>query len=199
MYLIKKCDECPDMFSAEWEKAEVALIEKINWLEFSWKPTTSARIMHNGEALFVRMETDENPLLARRRIQNDEISDDSCMEFFLMPNAEDPRYLNFELNPFGAMYLGLRTDRYNNVYPEENAEFFNVKSYVDGEKWVLTFTIPFEFIRRMVGKIDDEFKGNIYKCGVDTVKEHYVTYYPIDTEEPDYHRPEFFGPFKLEK
>lgn len=199
MYLIKKCDKCPDMFSAEWEKAEVAYLEEINWPEFSYKPKTTARVLHNGEALFVRMETDENPLLARRRKQNDEISDDSCMEFFLKPNANDPHYLNFEFNPFGAMYLGLRTDRYNNEYPEEDKEFFNVKTYVDGEAWVLTFTIPFEFISRMVGGIDDEFKGNFYKCGVDTVCEHYVTYYPIDTEEPDYHRPEFFGPFKLEK
>ena len=199
MYLIKKCDERPDMFSPEWEKAEVALIETVNWSEFSYKPNTSARIMHNGEALFVRMETDEEFLLARRRKQNAEISDDSCMEFFFMANKEDPRYLNFEFNPFGAMYLGLRTDRYNNAHPKEDAKFFDVKSYIDSEKWVLTFTIPFEFICRMVGKIDDEFKGNLYKCGVDTVNEHYLTYYPIDVKEPDYHRPECFGPFKLEK
>lgn len=199
MYLIKKCDKCPDMFSAEWEKAEVASLEVINWPEFSYKPKTTARVLHNGEALFVRMETDENPIIARKRVQNDDICVDSCMEFFFMPNAKDGRYINLEFNPFGAMYLGVRTDRYNYEHPEENNRFFDVKTYVDSEKWVLTFTITFEFINRKVGGIDDEFKGNFYKCGEGAGRQHYVTYYPVDTEEPDYHRPEFFGPFKLEK
>ena len=36
-------------------------------------------------------------------------------------------------------------------------------------------------------------RGNFYKCGDGLKVPHYVTWAPIATEKPDYHRPEFFG------
>ena len=35
--------------------------------------------------------------------------------------------------------------------------------------------------------------ANFYKCGEETSEPHYVTWNPIGSENPDYHRPEFFG------
>ncbi|MBR1970023.1 MAG: hypothetical protein IKA17_06675 [Clostridia bacterium] len=58
--------------------------------------------------------------------------------------------------------------------------------------------IPFEFIDEIFGGHTKKMYGNLYKCGEDTEKEHYVTYYPIVSEKLDFHRPEFFGEFVLE-
>ena len=58
------------------------------------------------------------------------------------------------------------------------------------------FTIPFEFTDRVFKGHTDTMYGNLYKCGGEN--QHYVSYYPVQTEKPDFHRPEFFGEFVLE-
>ena len=69
---------------------------------------------------------------------------------------------------------------------------------MDDEKWVLQFCIPFEFVNEVFTNHTKTMYGNLYKCGDETQKMHYATYYPIDTQSPDYHRPEFFGEFVLD-
>ena len=39
---------------------------------------------------------------------------------------------------------------------------------------------------------------NFYKCGDKLPERHFVTMFPIATERPDYHRPEFFGEIAFE-
>jgi hypothetical protein len=41
--------------------------------------------------------------------------------------------------------------------------------------------------------------GNVYKCGDAMPQAHYLTWNPIGTSRPDYHRPEYFGYLKFEK
>jgi len=36
-------------------------------------------------------------------------------------------------------------------------------------------------------------KANFFKCGDDTQQPHFLSWQPIDTPRPDFHRPEFFG------
>ena len=199
MYIIKKTENNIKCINDKaWDFANTASIDKVNWKEFGSIPKTTAKLLYNDYAIYVRLETDEEPLLARYRKQNDSVSCDSCMEFFFRPNENDPRYFNFEFNPFGTMYLGLRTSRYDSVHPDKDKEYFNVKSYVDDKKWVLQFCVPFEYIDEIFGRHTKTMYGNLYKCGDETQNPHYATYYPITTEEPDYHRPEFFGEFVLE-
>ncbi|MBQ3115159.1 MAG: hypothetical protein IJC06_03445 [Clostridia bacterium] len=199
MYIIKKTENkinCID--DKAWDNADVANIDKINWSEFGCAPKTTGKILYNDYGIYVRLETDEKPLLARHCNQNDKVCCDSCMEFFFRPNENDARYLNFEFNPFGTMYLAIRTSRYDAVHPDKDKKYFDVKSYVDDKRWALQFCIPFEFIDGIFGSHTKKIYGNLYKCGDETLKIHYATYYPVMTKEPDYHRPEFFGEFILE-
>ena len=46
MYIIKKTNpEKIRMFDAEWEKANVAKIEVVNWPEYSYCPNTTAKML----------------------------------------------------------------------------------------------------------------------------------------------------------
>ena len=38
-----------------------------------------------------------------------------------------------------------------------------------------------------------ETRANFYKCGDQTSKRHYLSWNPVSTAKPDYHRPEHFG------
>ncbi len=199
MYIIKRTENNIKCINDKaWDFANVANIDKNNWAGYEKAPKTTAKLLYNDYGIYVQLETDEKPLLARYCNQNDMVCLDSCMEFFFRPNENDPRYFNFEFNPFGTMYLGVGTSFYDPVLPDKDKKYFNVKSYVDDKKWVLQFCIPFEFIDEIIGGHTKTIYGNLYKCGEETSKIHYATYYPISIEEPDFHRPDFFGKFILE-
>lgn len=200
MYTIKKSPyKITEINDKVWEFAEIANIETLNWEKFSWKPNTTAKLLYSEYGIHIQMQTDEKPLLARRTERNSAVCSDSCMECFIRPNANDERYMNFEFNAFGTMYLAVRYDRYNSTKPDVSKEIFEVKTLVEDGKWTLQFAIPFSYIDEIYGGHTDVMYGNLYKCGEDTEIEHYVTYYPVKTENPDFQRSEFFGEFKLEK
>ena len=199
MYFIKKTQkEKLEIFDREWENANVADIAVINWKEFSYAPKTTAKILYNESGIWVQMQTDEQDLLARCTKQNGPVSDDSCMEFFFRPNENDPRYLNFEYNAFGTMYCAVRTGRFDSVKPKVDKKDFCVETYVEEGNWILQYFVPFSFIESIFGSYTKTMYANLYKIGVDTKFEHYVSYAPINADEPDFHRPECFVEFVLE-
>ena len=199
MYTVKKASkviECA--FDKEWEKAEVARVETGNWEGYSKVYNVTAQLLYSEKGLHVRMETDEKPLRITQTEQNAAVCEDSCMEFFFKGNKDSDKYFNFEFNAMGTMYLGFRTGRYDNEPPTEDAKYFGVQSTITPEKWVLFYTVPFEFIEKYYGSYTKEMLGNFYKCGDKTVKKHLQSYYPMKTEKPDFHRPEYFGSIVLE-
>lgn len=200
MYVIKKIEkEINSINDKIWDFAEVADIDKINWAEFGRDIKTTGKLLYNDYGIYVLMETDEAPLLARYTKQNELVCKDSCMELFLKPSEDDSRYLNFEFNPFGTMYFAIRNPNKETVFPANTKEYFKVCSYVNDKSWVLQFFIPFEFINEVFGNYSKVMYGNFYKCGNETIKKHFITYFPINIDAPDFHRPDFFGQFILEE
>ena len=41
--------------------------------------------------------------------------------------------------------------------------------------------------------LPEKIVGNFYKCADGTDSMHFVSWSPIPTAKPDFHRPEFFG------
>ena len=199
MYIIKKVSQKITSIDDEaWNKANIAEVNIKNWEQYDYIPNTIARILYSDYGIHVQMQTDEKPLLARYTEQNKPVNTDSCMEFFIRPNQNDDRYLNFEFNAFGTMFLAVRTNRFDPEHPDKNKEYFEVKSYVDDKKWIHQFTIPFEFIDDIYGFHTKKMYGNLYKCGDETEREHYASYYPLDPNIVDFHKSEYFGEFVLE-
>ncbi len=196
-HIRKSAKRITSMFDEEWKRAEIVHIDKINWVNYPYVPYTTGRIMHSDYGIHILMQTDEKPLLARFTDQNSSVCRDSCMELFISPNDGDKRYINFEFNPFGTMYLAVRTSRFDYEHPKENREYFEVQSLVDEEKWTLQLTIPFEFIDKIFGGHTRSMRANMYKCTEEGNCEHYVSLFPVNTPKPDFHRPEFFGDFIL--
>jgi len=197
-YLIKKTtvDNVP-ISSAEWENAEVAEIS-IPAPNSEYSPVTTARILYSEGGITLKMETDEKPLLAREERRNGDIYLDSCMEFFVRVDGAD-KYLNFEMNPLGTLHLGFGEGRHERTFPEIADEVFDIKCTFENDKWQLKLYVPFAVFDEIYGGHSDVFEGNLYKCGEETEKEHYLMWNKIDREKADFHRPEYFGKFELEK
>lgn len=63
--------------------------------------------------------------------------------------------------------------------------------------WSLTICIPFEVIGLDPARLPEKLRGNIYKCGDKTAHPHFLSWAPVGTSQPDFHRPEYFGTFLL--
>ena len=197
MYKVKKVDKkLTEINDNLWDIAEVAEVSLDNWGQNEYTPKMTARILYSDYGLHVKMTTDEDNLVATYRNQNSDVCLDSCMEFFFRANENDPRYCNFEFNPFGTMYISTRTSRTVFSFPEVDKRFFEVQSEVGPEEWSVMFSVPFDFIDREHGGHTKRMLGNFYKCG--GTRRHFLTYYPVKHPVPDFHRPEYFGDFELE-
>jgi hypothetical protein len=65
--------------------------------------------------------------------------------------------------------------------------------------WELTLMVPLELFYHhqwttLKGKIA---RINFYKCGDELPQPHFLSWMPIDSAEPDFHLPEFFGELKF--
>jgi hypothetical protein len=59
--------------------------------------------------------------------------------------------------------------------------------------WTVAMLIPFDLIGIDSNDLPVSVRGNFYKCGDLTAHPHFLSWNPIDTPKPDFHRPEFFG------
>ena len=132
-----------------------------------------------------------------------QVCEDSCMEFFFCPEAGSDRYFNFEWNLNGALYLGRRTGRDCAVRLQlkDHKSLFNVHSAKTPDGWEIFYEIPASFVQLFVPdfalKPGAEIRANCYKCGDLTPKPHYLSWNPVTSRNPDFHRPQDFGIMKF--
>ncbi len=183
-------------------------VDCLNWpKEYPYHPLTVASLAHNGERLFIEFFVRCNYLRAVNTENNSAVYQDSCVEFFLAPHGRTP-YVNFEFNCIGTLNAARRMDRHT-ATPLSDEELDKVERYASCGKrpfqeleglfsWSLTASIPLSLLNlKWEGKAI-ELMGNIYKCADLTSHPHYLSWAPIDTPAPDFHRPEFFRPIILE-
>lgn len=180
----------------------------LNWKEqYPYQPLTAISIAHSGTHLYIDYTVRCNSLRAVNFENNSSVHQDSCVEFFVCPNGELP-YYNFEFNCIGTIHAAKRMDRHSGT-PLSNAELNSIKRFpscgsnpfeeVEGmHTWNLLVAIPFEVMGLKYEGKQIAMTGNFYKCGDLTKTPHFLSWAPIDTPNPDFHRPEFFAKIILE-
>ena len=185
-------------------------LENVNWKEdFPYKPQVLFRVWHEGEAFHIGYKVREQGTRALQTVLGGPVYEDSCVECFIQPDPADPHYYNFEFNPIGMMAMACRTGRNDpEDAPREVLESVRIKTtagkepfdekYV--EEWSLDIAIPASALFNSGVK---DFSGrrmrmNFFKCGDGLKVPHFVTWAPVRTPSPDYHRPEFFLPVDFE-
>lgn len=203
--------EFPGMeeISASLDKLKDRLfIDIINWEGYSYKPEVSVAMSYSDKELFLKYFVKEKYFKAEKTETNQMVCEDSCVEFFVSP-GEDGIYYNIEFNAIGTCLLGSGTERANStrVNPQIIAGIRRLTTCGDkpvpektgNNEWTITVAIPFNVffhhnVKELKGKT---FRANFYKCGDKLEVPHYVTWNKVDTEMPDYHRPEYFGVVKF--
>jgi len=178
-------------------------ISNLNWKDFGYRPEVKFRIAHVNNEIWLKYYVKEKHIKAVETRTNGDVYKDSCVEFFIAPKGK--KYYNFEISCIGTIHLAYGRGRHNRKFvdPDIIANIERVSTLGDKPfeektgnfEWELMVRIPLEAMA--YSKIKSlnglKAKANFYKCGDDTSVPHYVTWNPVKTEEPDYHRPEFFG------
>ncbi len=184
-------------------------IANVNWPEsYPDKPLVEFAIAHTGTQILLSYRVDEESALGLTTRNNGPVYTDSCVEFFI--SFDERGYYNFEFNCVGAMLLGFRKIR---------AEFEHASEEVIGlitrlsslgvvpfeekptpEGWTLFAQIPVEaFFKHEITSLDGiRARGNFFKCGDRLARPHFLSWQPISTPKPDFHREEFFGELHFE-
>ena len=185
--------------------SEPQRLDCLNWPAWPYKPSVEFRIGLFEDGLRLEWKVDEQSIRALQGVPGGEVYEDSCVEFFFQPSADDPHYYNFEWNAIGNLCVSWRTGRfdaepapagvYDLVLAEASCGAVPFAERPSDGPWTLKVCIPAEALWKSGLKSLRGLKarGNFYKCGDGLAVPHFVTWAPIATEKPDYHRPEFFG------
>ena len=194
-YTMKKVQGTPN-----WDEHEILPNDNLLWTD-SIDVSAQAQICYDAENFYLRLEAVE-PNIRMVNAETDllaEVCEDSCLEFFLQPDNSRVDYFNFEINPNRAVYLGFGPDLDANIRQivPQVQELLDIQTAFTDGGWVLTYRVPFAFIRRFfpnfAPKKGDKVRANFYKCGDETVKMHFLAWNPITCEEPAFHVPGEFG------
>ncbi|MGC9151852.1 MAG: carbohydrate-binding family 9-like protein, partial [Microbacter sp.] len=185
------------------EEGKKGNIEQLNWgNDYPYKPITFFGIGRSRSHLFIKYSVKGNVLRAVNHEDQTPVWEDSCVEFFCaVPDGSG--YMNFEFNCIGSCYAALydqpRQGKLRSLnemrrilrFPSlEPIPFNEMEGHFE---WELTVGIPFDLLGLDGEHLPAGIRANFYKCADATSLKHYLSWNPIHTEFPDFHRPDFFG------
>lgn len=186
----------------DFSRAEKAVIANYKWTE-GYSPEAYAQLIYvEGRGFALRMTAMESDPTAVYTKYDEPVYKDSCLEFFVNFNTANNKYMNFEMNSNGAFLAAVRTERANKTPINMLAPLPKVKANKEDGCWTVEVFFSNDFIGKTFGKFcfsrGESFKGNFYKCGDETPIPHFGMWSPVDSDKPDFHRPEFFGTLTVE-
>lgn len=186
----------------EKSAAKFAVCEN-NWpKEAPYTPDCNGSIARTASHLAVMFHVRGLDLRATQIEDNGRSWEDSCCEFFVT-DPYDGTYYNFELTCIGSLLSSKRKNRLDSVLREKEdvARVIRHSSLAHEEteisdrifSWTVAMLIPYDLIGIDRDNVPVSVRGNFYKCGDLTAHPHFLSWNPIGTPKPDFHRPEYFG------
>lgn len=197
-YMIKRVSGQPD-----WSCVPSLEVDNILWLPDA-NIRVSQQICYDDTAIYVHQRAVEQHIRAEEKGPMAMVCFDSCLEFFFCPDPNSDRYFNFEWNPEGGLYLGLRSGQafYVRLQPEDPVALFDYHSRPTEDGWEIFYKIPLFFINLIFPEFKltsgTALRANCFKCGDRTVQPHYLSWNPNTCEYPNFHRVCDFGRMILE-
>ena len=182
-------------------------VDQANWPDtFGYRPVCAGNIARYEDGLAIRFHVQGLDLRAHNQEDNGRQWEDSCCEFFVREPSGD-RYFNFEVNCIGRILGASGAGRKERVRQElsdlariRRITTLPAQTYDESgtlRSWDIAVLIPFALFGADPACPPDSLKANFYKCGDETAHPHFLSWNPIDTPQPDFHRPEFFGELVL--
>lgn len=185
------------------KKTQQFQLEHFLYYTDGYEPKTTVELSVDDDGFEVYFKSYESPLRAVETEHNTMVCRDSCVEFFVQFDPLHTQdYINFEMNPNGAIYCAKGPVWENRVLIEPHIiETLGRRVEIHEEYWEAWLTIPLSFVQREFPKYEHKsgavIKGNFYKCGNRTIRPHYGCWKYVEWSSAGFHRPEYFGEIVL--
>ncbi|UKT66119.1 carbohydrate-binding family 9-like protein [Pedobacter mucosus] len=173
------------------------------WPQFETKCSASFSIAHTGSSILLKYFIKDDFFASSNRVINSEVNRDNCVEFFI--SFMNEAYYNIEFNCLGIGKIGYGNSRMDRVLlPVETVEKISVEKKLSHHgkyfDWEILLDIPlstfsYQEIASLTGL---SCSANFYKCGDDLPNKDFLAWNTIISDEPDFHKPEFFGKIVFE-
>jgi len=218
-YTVKKCSQIP-LIDADWNKPfwrdiESASVNVSHWSSVPSEnlPEAKVKLQYDDQNLYVIFCVQDFYVRAVETRMHGDVWKDSCVEFFFAPCSKNPDfYFNLETNCCGVLLAQHHTG------PRQNSRFLDVgdcgkiqiactasgpirQEITKSLTWTLEYVVPLDILTHYA-HIEKPapgvlWRGNFYKCADGCSHPHWMAWSPIEREQPDFHRPEYFGRLKF--
>lgn len=183
-------------------KATKEFIDHANWGNYPYKPATAVNIARSSTRLYLSFSIKGLFLSCSTLNDNTPVTQDSSVGFF-MQKENDPYYYNFDFNCVGTCNAAKRATRdakeplsrneYKSIHRHSTIQRSVFEEISGLIAWDLHVSIPFETMGLNPNSLPEKIHVNFYKTAENSTMPHFLSWNPIFTPEPDFHRPEFFG------
>ena len=187
----------------ELKEVEPVYVEQLLWGTEAIPKTYGYLGFVLQEGFYLKMVCEEEDPLRTYENVLDPVYRDSAMEAFFQFEPEkggcgSAIYLNFEVNANGALLAEYGSGRAGRTYfSKEALEEFGCSAAVEEDRWSFELHIPLWILDEVYGPLNmgkgSRFTCNFYKISESKEIEHYAACFPIRSEIPSFHMPEYFG------
>lgn len=210
---------CPIVIDADinksvWQDTESLSIACVQPTTGSHRPAAQAKVCHDGVFIYGIFQVEDRFVRAVATRPNEPVWQDSCVEFFFTPQAKpSASYFNLEINCIGTPLMHYQSGPRQGTRPFSTAEYSVIKTAATltapiavemdtPVKWTVEYAFPIELLRNYSGveqpAAGGSWRGNFYKCADCCSHPHWLSWSPIPTSSPDFHRPDCFGMITFE-
>ena len=117
-----------------------------------YRPPARAWMAWDESALHVLLCANEPTIQCEAKAFNGKVWRDSCLECFIRPFEDDPRYMNIEINAEGTALIAIGADRNDRRFLDRLPEGMDIQtSRHEGGWWAIAYRIPFALLERLYG------------------------------------------------
>jgi len=184
------------------QEADWLPIASANWGEAPQGVEAKVRMAYTPDCVQLEYQVIEPTVRALHTQPQSAVFEDSCVEFFFSAEAWDG-YFNLECNAIGTLLAAfgpsrskrkkLELDQLARIETQASLgrEPFSERPAV--ASWTVQVALPFHLLPGSPPQAGAEWTVNFYKCGNALSPPHYLSWNPIESTQPDFHRPECFG------
>ena len=189
------CYTLPCLETIDWALTEAQAISQCAWSPNAAPAATVQGLYLKDSALVFRLVSHALPSRAVNTEPDSSVWEDSCLECFF--SFDGSNYVNLESNANSALRASFGSGRHGRTFLKDMDIVMPTAQAKKLENtWEMTFTISLDTIESLWGRrpqSGNSFTANFYSCGDKTPAPHFAAWNAVETETPDFHRPEFFG------
>lgn len=202
-------DNADEVINAIEEHGVRNTIDSLDWAkDYPYHPLTTLSAAHYGATLYFDFFVRSNYLRAINDRTNSPVFEDSSVALFIQPNPDDLTYYSLMINCIGTISGQIhRPDGTKSPIDPERLEAIarysscGTRPFRELEglfTWNILVKIPLDFFGIVNPEFPLEMKGNFYKCASGTSQPHFLSWSSVNSDRPDFDRPDCFGRIILE-